>query len=44
MIRRLIAAVTCLSCGAPWGQPHAPNCAFETVACALALRGTGVPA
>ena len=28
----LRAAVTCLSCGAPWGQPHRPGCGFETVA------------
>lgn len=26
------AAVTCLSCGAPWGQPHRPGCGFQTVA------------
>lgn len=23
--------VTCLSCGAPYGQPHAPDCEFQTV-------------
>jgi len=25
------SAVTCLSCGAAWGSPHAPGCQFEQV-------------
>ena len=29
---RLLRAVTCLSCGAPYGQPHRAGCAFGTVA------------
>lgn len=28
--------VTCLSCGAPWGQPHRAGCEFQTVARAVA--------
>ena len=31
LIRRALAAVTCLSCGAAWGQPHGPNCQFRTL-------------
>lgn len=27
----LPAVVTCLSCGAPWGQPHAASCQFGAV-------------
>ena len=40
MIRRLLVAITCLSCGAPWGQPHAPGCEFSITAHPRA----GVPA
>jgi hypothetical protein len=32
MLRDAAAAVTCVSCGAPWGQPHAPNCQFTLAA------------
>lgn len=27
--RRIVAAVTCLSCGAEYGKPHTSSCEFE---------------
>lgn len=30
LLRRVLAAVTCLSCGAVFGDPHGPNCQFQT--------------
>jgi hypothetical protein len=26
---RTLRVATCLSCGAPYGQPHGPNCEFS---------------
>jgi len=28
---RLLSAITCISCGAPYGSPHNPGCAFNTI-------------
>lgn len=28
----LLRVATCISCGAPYGQPHNAGCAFETAA------------
>lgn len=28
-------AISCISCGAPYGGPHRPGCAFETFRLAI---------
>lgn len=30
MLQALLNAITCISCGAAYGSPHAPNCAQST--------------